>query len=356
MLNVLLSRAVHAKTLCKVASLHFLSMEYCWKHVDARVQVPNYGPLLLLERGASTACAAYLYAAPFARTTPLLPVLPAQSDPQPLPPPAWQLPTQQSPPVLPQDSAGVDAGDPNSTAAPSTTNTSKRGPDPSVSHHFKDPVLSPSELGRHKSTLPSNPDPTDPEKVALAQPDVSSDATDAGSTERDSDSTQAQDDATDEEQEPEEDPNEDPPVEGDTTGTSEEASIEDSEETPPGDKTTTVSVDSQRRLLKNSTPQQPPLPRLGGQPGNNPAQAKAKELARALRDSDEAAGVLAAAIMLAAGEMQRASADLASLPTMHTPPATASLPEDIGHWSHVQLDQVQAPTYSLVYAFSTGSL
>lgn len=224
-------------------------------------------------------------------------------------------------------------------------------------HHFKDPVLSPGQLGRHAPKPPPTPELTTPEDTQeddLHQLDISSDTTYSGTVQDEDNSTEDNsteeveedpEEQPDEDDDEEEDSNEDPPVEGDTQGAT-EASIEDSDsvDTTPEEESTTTDVDSQRRLLEESTPQDPiSLSRPTRIAINSTAQSRAAQTSQLLSDSDEATGVLAAAIMLAAEEQQKADANLVMFPTLHTPPATASLPEDIRRWSHIQLDRVPLP-------------
>jgi hypothetical protein len=129
-------------------------------------------------------------------------------------------------------------------------------------------------------------------------------------------------------------------LEGDTQG-AEEASTNESADNPPHDEQSTItSDDTQRLLLEESIPEFKAPPKTAPVHVKSTAHSSAEKTAQVLDDSDEATGVLAAVIMLAAEEMQRASANLTRYPLLHTPPATASLPEDIGRWSHVQLDRV----------------
>lgn len=289
-------------------------------------QVPNYGPLLLMQRSESTACAVYLYAAPFARTTPLLPALPALSDSPPPPPQAWQPRTPQTP----LDTSFQDSSTDNPTAANSSTSPVKVRPDPSLIHQFRDPVLSPGELGVKTPKLtPERSTPKAMQQAALQRPDVGSDSTDG-------DTLQETDAATQDTQD--EDSEQDPPV--DTQDADDDSTKPPADDQLQEDATTSVESQQRRRRLQEATPQISTESMPTRIPTNSTAQARSKQTSLVLSASDEATGVLAAAIMLAATEMQSTSADLASFPTLHTPPATASLPEDIGRWSHVQLDKV----------------
>lgn len=295
-------------------------------HVFA--QVPSYGPLVLIQRGASTACAAYLYAAPFARTTPLLPVLPGLSDPRPTPPHAQQSSFQ--PEVVSLDDAGAET-----QPKPNTPSVEKLLSHP-IMHHFKDPVLSPEQRGLTAPTLPD----TD----TTADVGVLEDEDDEVQSIGDDDQTIGDNNGGDGDVET--DPNEDHVVSVDEqdlhgdTGVSTEKVVtvnggdQSSGEAQSGDTDTSVTTateSQQRRLL---------LEDAARIEINSTAKARSQQAVQLLGDSDQATGVFAAAIMLAAEEMQTASADLEPYTTLHTPLATASLPEDIGRWSHIQLDRV----------------